>query len=115
MKQNKDLNKLLEQMHPADLADIVEELGPEDRQAIFENMDREAAAEALAELPGKDELRAMLLAEVAAARDLGAQRRLVLVLDAQLHELDAAGQQADEPVRGIDDEVEAVEHHNNLT
>ena len=43
-------NKLLEQMHPADLADIVEELGPEDRQAIFENMDREAAAEALAEV-----------------------------------------------------------------
>ncbi len=43
-------NKLLEQMHPADLADIVEELGPEDRQSIFENMDREAAAEALAEV-----------------------------------------------------------------
>lgn len=43
-------NKLLEQMHPADLADIVEELGPEDRQSIFENIDREAAAEALAEV-----------------------------------------------------------------
>ncbi len=43
-------NKLLEKMHPADLADIVEELGPEDRQSIFENMDREAAAEALAEV-----------------------------------------------------------------
>jgi CBS domain-containing protein len=43
-------NKLLEQMHPADLADIVEELGPDDRQSIFENMDREAAAEALAEV-----------------------------------------------------------------
>jgi magnesium transporter len=43
-------NKLLEQMHPADLADIVEELGPEDRQSIFENLDREAAAEALAEV-----------------------------------------------------------------
>lgn len=43
-------NKLLEKMHPADLADIVEELGPEDRQSIIENMDREAAAEALAEV-----------------------------------------------------------------
>ncbi|MEP6961341.1 MAG: CBS domain-containing protein [Acidobacteriota bacterium] len=43
-------DKLLEKMHPADLADIVEELGPEDRQAIFENMDREVAAEALSEV-----------------------------------------------------------------
>jgi Mg/Co/Ni transporter MgtE len=43
-------NKLLEKMHPADLADIVEELGPDDRQAIFQNMDREVAAEALAEV-----------------------------------------------------------------
>lgn len=43
-------NKLLEKMHPADLADIVEELGPEDRQSIIENVDREVAAEALAEV-----------------------------------------------------------------
>ena len=43
-------NKLLEQMHPADLADIVEELGPDDRQSLFENMDAEAAADALAEV-----------------------------------------------------------------
>jgi len=43
-------NKLLEKMHPADLADIVEELGPDDRQSLFENMDREAAADALAEV-----------------------------------------------------------------
>ena len=43
-------NRLLEDMHPADLADIVEELGPDDRQSLFENMDREVAAEALAEV-----------------------------------------------------------------
>ena len=43
-------NKLLEGMHPADLADIVEELGPDDRQSLFENMDREVAADALAEV-----------------------------------------------------------------
>ncbi|MEO5924541.1 MAG: CBS domain-containing protein [Bryobacteraceae bacterium] len=43
-------NKLLENMHPADLADIVEELGPDDRQSLFENMDREVAADALAEV-----------------------------------------------------------------
>jgi sporulation protein YlmC with PRC-barrel domain/CBS domain-containing protein len=43
-------NKLLEEMHPADLADIVEELAPDDREAIFETMDSEAAAEALSEV-----------------------------------------------------------------
>ena len=41
---------LLEKMHPADLADIVEELGPDDRGALFEAMDAEAAAGALTEL-----------------------------------------------------------------
>ncbi len=41
---------LLEKMHPADLADIVEELGPDDRGALFEAMDAEAAAGALSEL-----------------------------------------------------------------
>ena len=42
--------ELLEKMHPADLADIVEELSPEDREAIFESMEAEAAAEALSEV-----------------------------------------------------------------
>src|ERR1043165_9056782 len=36
-------NRLLEDMHPADLADIVEALGPDDREAIFENIDSEVA------------------------------------------------------------------------
>lgn len=43
-------NKILERMHPADLADIVEDLSPEDREAIFETMDSEAAADALSEV-----------------------------------------------------------------
>jgi magnesium transporter len=43
-------NKLLEQMHPADLADIVEELSPDDREAIFETIDSEVAADALSEV-----------------------------------------------------------------
>jgi magnesium transporter len=43
-------NKALEKMHPADLADIVEELGPDDREAIIETMDAEAAAGALSEM-----------------------------------------------------------------
>jgi CBS domain-containing protein len=40
----------LEKMHPADLADIVEELSPDDREAIFEAIDPEAAAETLSEM-----------------------------------------------------------------
>jgi magnesium transporter len=43
-------NQLLEKMHPADLADIVENLSPQDREAIFENIDSEVAAEALTEV-----------------------------------------------------------------
>ncbi len=43
-------NRILERMHPADLADIVEDLSPEDREAIFETMDSEAAADALSEV-----------------------------------------------------------------
>lgn len=42
--------ELLEKMHPADLADIVEDLSPEDRSAIFQAMEPEAAAEALSEV-----------------------------------------------------------------
>ena len=46
-------NRLLEDMHPADLADIVEKLSPQDREAIFENIDSEVAAETLSEVdPG---------------------------------------------------------------
>jgi magnesium transporter len=43
----------LEEMHPADLADIVEELGPAERGAIFETLDSEAAADALSEVDPK--------------------------------------------------------------
>lgn len=43
-------NKLLENMHPADLADIVENLGHEDRAAIFNTMDSETAADLLSEV-----------------------------------------------------------------
>jgi magnesium transporter len=43
-------NKLLEEMHPADLADIVEDLSPDDREAIFENIDSEVAADTLTEV-----------------------------------------------------------------
>ena len=43
----------LEQIHPADLADIVEDLSPEGREAIFEAIDSEVAADALSEVDPK--------------------------------------------------------------
>jgi CBS domain-containing protein/sporulation protein YlmC with PRC-barrel domain len=42
--------RLLEEMHPADLADIVEELSPDDREAIFASIDSEVAADTLSEV-----------------------------------------------------------------
>src|SRR5579864_2786410 len=40
----------LEALHPADIADIVEDLTPADREAVFESIDEEVAAETLEEL-----------------------------------------------------------------
>ncbi|HEY4741099.1 MAG: CBS domain-containing protein [Candidatus Acidiferrales bacterium] len=40
----------LASMHPADLADIMEDLSPDERQSIITSLDEETAAEALAEL-----------------------------------------------------------------
>ena len=43
----------LAKLHPADLADIMEELSPAERQSIFDSLDEEAAAEVLAELDNR--------------------------------------------------------------
>jgi CBS domain-containing protein len=40
----------LAKLHPADIADIVEDLPPAEREAVFETIDEEVAAEALEEL-----------------------------------------------------------------
>ena len=40
----------LEKLHPADLADIIEELAPAEREALFQTLDEEVAAEALEEV-----------------------------------------------------------------
>jgi CBS domain-containing protein/sporulation protein YlmC with PRC-barrel domain len=49
----------LEGIHPADLADIVEELSPEDREAVIETLDSETAADALSEV--EPEIQASIL------------------------------------------------------
>ena len=43
----------LGKLHPADIADIVEELAPDEREAVFETLDEEVAADALEELEPK--------------------------------------------------------------
>ncbi|WP_348266303.1 CBS domain-containing protein [Edaphobacter paludis] len=43
----------LEQMHPSDIADILEELAPAERQALFISLNEETAAEALEEVKPK--------------------------------------------------------------
>jgi magnesium transporter len=43
----------LAKLHPADIADIVEELAPDERQAVFQTLDQETAAEALEEVEPK--------------------------------------------------------------
>jgi magnesium transporter len=43
----------LSSMHPSDIADILEELAPAERQAVFNSLDEEVAAEALEEVPPK--------------------------------------------------------------
>ncbi len=40
-------------LHPADIADIVEDLAPDERQAVFQTLDEEVAAEALEEVEPK--------------------------------------------------------------
>ena len=43
----------LAKMHPSDLADILEDLAPAERQAIFTSLDEDVAAEALEEVEPK--------------------------------------------------------------
>jgi magnesium transporter len=43
----------LAHMHPADLADIIEELAPSEREAVFESLDEGVAADALEEVSPK--------------------------------------------------------------
>jgi sporulation protein YlmC with PRC-barrel domain len=43
----------LAKLHPADIADIIEELAPDEREAVFETLDEEVAAGALEEVDPK--------------------------------------------------------------
>jgi len=60
----------LELMHPADLADIVEELGPAEREAIFETIDSEVAADTLSEMDSKTQASILESLEPEVAADI---------------------------------------------
>ena len=46
-------NDRLAKLHPADIADIVEDLAPDEREAVFQTLDEGVAAEALEEMSAK--------------------------------------------------------------
>lgn len=46
-------NERLAKLHPADLADIIEDLAPDEREAVFETLDEGVAADALEEIQPK--------------------------------------------------------------
>jgi CBS domain-containing protein len=63
-------HEALEKLHPADLADIVEELSPEDRQAILTAIDSEVAADALSEVEPKTQARILEALDAEKAADI---------------------------------------------
>jgi sporulation protein YlmC with PRC-barrel domain len=60
----------LETIHPADLADIVEHLSPEDRGAILESIDSEVAAETLSEIEPRIQARILESLDPEAAAEI---------------------------------------------
>ncbi|MGO9093792.1 MAG: magnesium transporter MgtE N-terminal domain-containing protein [Bryobacteraceae bacterium] len=60
----------LETLHPADLADIVEDLSPDEREAIFAAIDNEVAADALTEVEPKMQASILESLETGKAADI---------------------------------------------
>ncbi len=89
----------LSKMHPSDIADILEELAPAERQALFRSLDEEVAAEALEEVEPKmqrlliEDLDSESIAGIVEEMDPGAAADLLSELtdersDAILEEMD---------------------------
>jgi magnesium transporter len=90
----------LEQLHPADLADIVEDLAPAEREAIFETIDSEAAADALSEVDPKMQAAILEALEPEKAADIVEEM-------APDEAADALSELTDETSEGILDEMES--------
>jgi flagellar motility protein MotE (MotC chaperone)/sporulation protein YlmC with PRC-barrel domain len=65
----------LARLHPADIADIVEDLAPDEREAVFETLDEGVAAEALEEVEPK--------VQKAIVESLGSERAAEIVEEMQ--------------------------------
>lgn len=89
----------LEALHPADLADIVEDLGPAERGAIFGTIDSEVAAEALSEIDPKMQASILEALEPEVAADIVDEM-------APDQAADALGELEDETSAEILDEME---------
>ena len=76
----------LAQMHPSDIADILEELGPAEREAVFVSLDEEVAADALEEVEPRlqksliDSLDSGRVADIVEEMDPGAAADLLAEL-----------------------------------
>jgi magnesium transporter len=60
----------LSKLHPADIADILEDLAPAQREAVFQSLDEEVAAEALEEIDPKMQVELMRSIESDKAADI---------------------------------------------
>ena len=60
----------LSSLHPADIADIIEELSPAEREAIFETIDEEVAAQTLEELDPKMQVKVLSALDSERAADI---------------------------------------------
>jgi flagellar motility protein MotE (MotC chaperone)/sporulation protein YlmC with PRC-barrel domain len=63
----------LSKLHPADIADILEELAPAEREAVFQSLDEEVAAEALEEIDPKLQVELMSSIESEKAAEILAE------------------------------------------
>ena len=77
----------LAEMHPSDLAEILEDLAPAEREAVFTSLDEEVAAETLEEVEPKlqkallEKLDEELIADIVEEMDPGAAADLLAELD----------------------------------
>jgi magnesium transporter len=60
----------LSKLHPADIADILEELAPAEREAVFESLDEQVAADALEEIDPKMQVELMRSIDFDRAADI---------------------------------------------
>lgn len=108
----------LGEMHPSDLADILEELSPAEREAVFQSLDEEVAAETLEEVDPKlqkallEKLDEEKIADIVEEMDPGAAADLLAELpeeqsDAILEEMEPEERQEVEELLEFDEDSAA--------